>query len=90
MAVDVKELSGYVMVLLSESTGQGKKSLPASSVIITWVTSEEFVFYSKLLEEGPPGLWYMVGVQGKAVVSAHEVPQKEVSLQRLPIPACPV
>lgn len=78
------------LVLLCESTGQGEKSLSASSIISTCVTSKEFVFYFELLEEVPPGLWYLVGVQERAVVSAHEMPQKELALQKLPIPACPM
>lgn len=73
-------------VLLSESTGQRKKSLPPSSIISTWVTSKEFVFYCQLLEGSPPGLWYW----WECMVSAHEMPQKELTLQRLPIPACSV
>lgn len=78
------------LVLLCESTGQGEKSLSPSSIISNCVTSKEFVFYFKLLEEFPPGLWYLVGVQERAVVSVHEMPQKELTLQRLPIPACPM
>lgn len=41
-----------------------KKSLPPSSMVSTWVTSKDFVFYCQLLEGSPPGLWYLVEMHG--------------------------
>lgn len=34
-------------------------------------------------------MWYLVRMQERALVSANEVPRKELGQQRLPIPACP-